>query len=807
MNRREFLQRSTALAGAAYLGTPALAEKIATLGEPNLIIGIVSDIHLTEANTAETFIHTLEYFREQNVDGVIVAGDMADQGLIPQLQVVADAWFQVFPNNKGLNGKETAQLFIYGNHDTDGYTWGSTISSVGSETAQAQGIGKRRAEAWEQCFKEPYQPIWMKSIKGYHFIGAHWENQNHISGLADFLQKHDSELTADGKPFFYIQHPHPKDTCNCAWAWGRDDGTVTKLLSKYPNAIAFSGHSHSPLDDDRNLWQGSFTSIGTSSLKYLYPMPARENTYQDDWSAKPPSQMQKMNPSDGRQGMIMRVYDDAITFEKREFVYDEPIGDAWYLPWPISATQPLSYENRAKVAAIPQFPADTKATVTAGNGTDRYGTAQPQVTVHFPTVLKKNAGVRAFDYEVQVEYDWLDVRHITATKRVFSPKCYLGENKEEGIVHCVYGASELPKDFSYRFAIRPCNCFGSKGNPIYTDWIDSATTMFSSSLALDKQFYRVNESIQATFSDVPVGKEAWIGIYAKGKNPGTNDKATVYKYTDVAAGTVSLSVSTAGEYFAVLFADSGYTECSQRIPFFVTSRSFDPTTFSMQPSKRVYAIGNAVVVRLTNTPMISKDWVGIYAAGIVPKDSKCPTWLYNTRINGSLTLNVSGTNNWTEPLPEGIYFVGYFMADGYSEPFERQYFAIGKPARLRADKSAYNSSEEITMHYSGLHSALPAKLCIKQNEVWQDVMPLGTEEGNITLTGLAAGEYEYCICIDGTPVSQPLLLTVASDDDAVSAPTGIKGKGIIYRLDGTRTASIQEPGLYIKDGKKFLINT
>lgn len=471
MNRREFLQCSTALAGTAYLDTPSLAKAIATLGEPNLVIGIVSDIHLQGADTAGTFIHTLEYFRDRMVDGVIVAGDMADQGLIPQLQVVADAWFKVFPDNKGIDGKDTVQLFIYGNHDMEAYAWGSTIRRVGAETAQAQSIGKRPAEAWEQCFKEPYRPIWIKTIKGYHFIGAHWENQNHISGLSDFLQEHDAKLRAGGKPFFYIQHPHPKDTCNCTWAWGRDDGTVTKLLSNYPNAVAFSGHSHSPLDDERDLWQGSFTSIGTSSLKYLYPMPARENTYQDDWAGKPPSQMQKMDSQDGRQGIVMRVYDTAITFEKREFVYDEPIGDTWYLPWPISVAQPLSFESRAKTAAIPQFPDKAKATVTMNDGTDRYGTLQKQVTVHFPTVLKKNAGIRAFDYEVQVEYDWLDVRHITATKRVFSPKCYLGENKEEGEVLCVYGVSELPKDFAYRFAIRPCNCFGGKGNPLYTDWI------------------------------------------------------------------------------------------------------------------------------------------------------------------------------------------------------------------------------------------------------------------------------------------------------------------------------------------------
>lgn len=807
MNRREFLQRSGVLAGAAYLGSPALAETLATLGNPNLVIGIVSDIHLRGADTAGTFIHTLEYFRSLKVDGVIIAGDMADQGLLPQLQVVADAWFQVFPNNKGLDGKETAQLFIYGNHDVEGYTWGGTISSVGAETAQAQGIGRQAAAAWKQCFKEDYQPIWMKTIKGYHFIGAHWENQNHISGLADFLEEHNSELTADGKPFFYIQHPHPKDTCNCAWAWGRDDGTVTKLLSNYPNAVAFSGHSHSPLDDDRDLWQGSFTSIGTSSLKYLYPMPARENTYQDDWSAKPPSQMQKMDPSDGRQGMVMRVYDSAITFEKREFVYDEPIGEAWYLPWPISATQPLSFENRAKSAPIPQFPAGTKVTVTGGSGSDRYGTSQKQVTVHFPTVLKKNAGVRAFDYEVQVEYDWLDVRHVSATKRVFSPKCYLGENKEEGEVVCIFGESELPKDFAYRFAIRPCNCFGGKGNPIYSDWVDSTIASYISTLSLDKQFYKVNESIQATFSGVPVGTEAWLGIYAKGKKPGSSDTSSAYKYTEVAAGTISLSVSTVGEYFAVLFQDGGYTECSPRIPLFVTNRTYDPTTFSMQPDKRAYNVGDAVVVTLANAPNISKDWVGIYAAGLIPKNEKCPTWLYNTKVNGSLTLNVSGTKNWTAPLPEGIYFVGYFMADDYSEPFERQFFAIGKPARLRSDKSEYKTSDEIVMHFSNLHPALAAKLCIKQDGVWQDVMPLDTEEGNITLTGLAAGQHEYAICVEGTPISQSLVLSIIDDETGFSPLEKQERDHIIYRLDGTRTASMQEPGLYIKDGKKILVNT
>ena len=305
MNRREFLQRSSVLAGAAYLNVPAFAEALRTLGNPNLVIGIVSDIHIRTIETAVTFKHTLEYFRSLKVDGVIIAGDMADQGLEPQLKVVADTWYEVFPNDKGLDGKHTEKLFIYGNHDMEGYSWNSVISSVGSETAQEQGIGKRPAEVWKKYFGEDYTPIWFKTIKGYHFIGAHWHTNN-IPGLAELMQQHASELETE-KPFFYIQHPHLKNTCNGPWAWGQDDGTVTKLMGKYPNAIAFSGHSHSPLTDDRDLWQGDFTSIGTASLQYLYPMPARENTYQDDSNLRPEYQMPNMDCSKGRQGMIMRV--------------------------------------------------------------------------------------------------------------------------------------------------------------------------------------------------------------------------------------------------------------------------------------------------------------------------------------------------------------------------------------------------------------------------------------------------------------------------------------------------------------------
>ncbi len=62
---------------------------------PRLRFGVVSDIHITRVGANErmeafgnnlTFRHALEWFREQNVDAVVIAGDMADRGLDDSLK-------------------------------------------------------------------------------------------------------------------------------------------------------------------------------------------------------------------------------------------------------------------------------------------------------------------------------------------------------------------------------------------------------------------------------------------------------------------------------------------------------------------------------------------------------------------------------------------------------------------------------------------------------------------------------------------------------------------------------------------------
>jgi len=474
MNRRQFISNTAIIAAgsALFLEFPSFAKAIAEKGLPNLKMGILSDIHLSTPESAATFRHALEYFRDKGVDGVLIAGDMADHGLESQLKVVGDTWFSVFPGNKAPDGRRVEPVFIYGNHDVN--RWGSIRERFGTqEEYEKDAIVCHPAESWKACFREEYSRIYMKTVKGYNFIGFHWDN-DHLNGdgLAEFLGSRHSKLKGD-KPFFYFQHPHPLNTCNGSWAWDPDDGTVTEILSHYPNCVAFSGHTHDPLTDERDLWQGSFTSIGTSSLSYQCLIGARENSYVDG-GPEEDSEMKEIPTSDGRHGMLMYVYDDCIAIEKREFVYDEPLRDNWIIPLGVPGA-PMSFENRAKTAQIPQFKPSDKVVLTRAEGEDRHGNVHKQITVHFPSVLKMTHGVRAFDYEVKVEARYVDIYTEDATKHVYSPKCYLGEKQDTGEVTCVFAESELPQHHEVRFAVRPCECFGGKGKPIYSEWVPAQT--------------------------------------------------------------------------------------------------------------------------------------------------------------------------------------------------------------------------------------------------------------------------------------------------------------------------------------------
>jgi len=278
--RREFIGGAL-----AALGLPGLAADQKER-KPNLVFGVVSDIHIrahgwgNQPFDTTKFHSALEWFRSQGVDAVALTGDIADHGQEEQMQAAAEAWFDVFPRKSGV-----VQLFVTGNHDWWGYHAVPKID-----------------EAWTRVWGEKYESLTVREVKGYTMVGQHWEN---FEGCVDapfdkvvpWLDAHAKDLKTK-KPFFYFQHPHPYHTCHGNNKW-HDSGVVTTALSKFPNAVAFSGHSHHPISRENAFWNHAFTSVGAGSLRYT------------------------------NQGLLVKVFDDKVTFERHDFKHGKNFGRVW----------------------------------------------------------------------------------------------------------------------------------------------------------------------------------------------------------------------------------------------------------------------------------------------------------------------------------------------------------------------------------------------------------------------------------------------------------------------------------------------
>ena len=456
ISRRSFLWISLAACAPFFAGAADEAVRV----------GLLSDIHVGNRKQAEVFRNALEAIARRNPDAVVIPGDLANNGLVHQLDLVAETWRAVFPGDNAPDGRHVEKVFIFGNHDIEGHTY----LKDGGDAIAAQAIGPRRAEVWERCFGEKWEPIRIREVKGWKFVCADYGYESE-KDLKPFFAAHHAEL-ASAKAFFYLQHRHPSNTCFGPHAMGQDTGSSRKVLRRYPNAIAISGHSHMSIHDERAIWQGEFTSIGLSTLTAPYLFGGRENSSRTKLTATDDEQMPAIwTKPDGKQGMFMWIYPDRMVVVREEYVHGERLGPDWEVPFGTTpASRPFSFEAHAKRLPVPAFGEDAKVVVRQAEGKNRKGLNAPQVFVSFPNVLSAGGGTRAFDYEIQIEMEDVDVVKIEKSKRVYSAHCYLGEKHDAKDVVCAFGMDEIPMKNLFRFAVRPGDSFGRLGAPAYSSW-------------------------------------------------------------------------------------------------------------------------------------------------------------------------------------------------------------------------------------------------------------------------------------------------------------------------------------------------
>lgn len=224
---------------------------------PVIRFAVCSDIHLSgeeedinEKRFRELFSEVSSYSNThesyKGFDAVMVCGDMTEWGREKEYKAFREIIDEECP-------EETQMLVCMGNHEF---------------IEQREGECEDAFVNYKKYVSE--SPDTHTVINGYHFIGLSYADSDENYGdKTKWLDAEIKKAVADtgDKPVFVFQHPHPTMTVYGSINWS--DLSIRTVLSKYPQVVNFSGHSHYNAADPRSIWQGSFTALGTGGLTGL----------------------------------------------------------------------------------------------------------------------------------------------------------------------------------------------------------------------------------------------------------------------------------------------------------------------------------------------------------------------------------------------------------------------------------------------------------------------------------------------------------------------------------------------------------
>lgn len=457
MNRREFLIAS----GAAFLMAGCKVQEL--FGSPEISFGVVSDIHITTKKSCRLFKRSLKYFKRRGVDAVMIPGDLTDWGIKENLVYFKTTWDSVF------GGTEVKPLFCTGNHDFDGWWYGDMTMEMHangySEETRMYRYKKFEtiAENWREILGEELAPVRMRTVKGYDFVCSEYYGSEK---LGEFMEKNAERLSGK-RPFFYFQHEPVKGTTGDSGSEADKAGTKA-ILSKFPNCISFSGHTHQPFISELSIWQGGFTQIAVPSLSYATLPYKYENGY---WSrngratATMPMVPNRFNLRGG-QGYLVKVWPEQVVVERIDLEEEEIDLPAWVIP--LNAKEkPFAQGVREKFAKVPQFPQNAGLEIETRNTENRKGEWAIVMYCEFASA-KMPAEGRVFDYVIRV----IDEQGVVALEKKFvSPAWAKMAKFEPARQQFWFNVAELPQERDCHLEIVARNCFGGESKPLVSEVI------------------------------------------------------------------------------------------------------------------------------------------------------------------------------------------------------------------------------------------------------------------------------------------------------------------------------------------------
>lgn len=463
VSRLDFLKGGVASLGFGAFGAGrvfAAPPGWKPMGTPRLVLGVVSDTHLRTRKSRkptarwwpDTFLRAaLGHFRSANVDAVVHCGDMANYGEVEAMRMHADVWNEVFPGGRAADGHVVEKLFITGNHDVLGSGMNEWVRNLYSDpdVRRREVLAEDMAGNWERIWGEKYEEVWHKTLKGYNFFGAHWGVDH--GRLAKLVKEVMGKMPSESrpKPFFLLTHARPLPP-------------LRKSLAAYSrDAVAFFGHNHISATNWNTIYydEGSFPRIQVPPCI----APDWDIKFKGDaYIAKAPLEG-KEQTGRCRQGFVVRVYDDMMVIERREFAQGGSLGADWVMPFDKNP-HPFSKHELKKAIGTPQFREGARLAV-------EYVSTSPCLCVRIP-LADGNPDSRVYAYEVVVNGQ--DARSPSALyKAVYAAGCNMGIGHETngGVTVLEIPLAEINSQLTthnskLEISVRPLTSLGTAGSAI-----------------------------------------------------------------------------------------------------------------------------------------------------------------------------------------------------------------------------------------------------------------------------------------------------------------------------------------------------
>ncbi|MFY0758594.1 LamG-like jellyroll fold domain-containing protein [Metabacillus dongyingensis] len=300
MDRRTFLYKTTMFVGAAAIGAtlvnsfpglPASAAASSSIMKPKMTLNVISDIHLSDQRTSEKFSAALQdlYEIDPKVDAMVINGDLTNYGTEKEYSKLRELLEQ--------SPKPEKTYMTIGNHEF--------FNRQGNEV---------NIKRFTDFIGEDHV-YYEKMVRGYSFIFLGSEtwgpdgpykdaanlSEEQLNWLEDTLEKR----SKNKKPIFVFLHQQMENTFDASWPSLIQDKELNNILSKYPQSIIFSGHTHQDLHRP-SMIQKDFTMINTASVYYT--------TFYGEES----------------QGLYLEVYEDKVIVKGRDFYRKQWITEAQF---------------------------------------------------------------------------------------------------------------------------------------------------------------------------------------------------------------------------------------------------------------------------------------------------------------------------------------------------------------------------------------------------------------------------------------------------------------------------------------------